>query len=268
MAGRVGVHSLTAVGAAGAGRAVRLCCLGGFSLELDGVEVDLSGVKPRARSLLRLLALHQGRPVHRETLVESLWPEAGAAAGTRSMQVAVSALRRVLEPGSARGGSQLLVREADSYRLALPDPAASDVAEFDAARRAARQATGAGDVAAARTALERARAAYRGDLLPEDGPAEWVVKPRDQLRLQATELASAEAGLALDAGDPAGAAAACTWALALDPYQDGLWRLLVRAHEAAGDRAAACRAGQEYERILGELGLRRPAGGETEAMTG
>ena len=252
----------------GAPVSVRLCCLGGFSLELDGVEVDLSGVKPRARALLRLLALHQGRPVHRETLVEALWPEAGPAAGTRSMQVAVSALRRVLEPESARGGSQLVVREADSYRLALPGPAASDVAEFDAARRAARQATGAGDAAAARTALERARATYRGDLLPEDGPAEWVVKPRDQLRLQATELATVEAGLALDNGDPAGAAAACTWALALDPYQDGLWRLLVRAHEAAGDMAAACRAGQEYERILGELGLQRPAGGGTEAMTG
>jgi DNA-binding SARP family transcriptional activator len=257
-----------AAGAAAAAPPVRLCCLGRFSLELDGVEVDLSAVKPRARALLRLLALHQGRPVHREVLIDALWPEAGAAAGTRSLQVAISALRRVIEPDSARGGSQMLVREGDSYRLALPDPAASDVAEFAAARNVARQAAAGGEGAGARTALEQARAAYRGDLLPEDGPAEWVVKPRDQLRLQAVELASAEAGLALDGGDPAGAAAACTWALALDPYQDGLWRLLVRAHEAAGDAAAAYRAGQEYERILGELGLPRPAGGGTEAMTG
>jgi DNA-binding SARP family transcriptional activator len=248
---------------------VRLCCLGRFSLELDGTEVDLSAVKPRARELLRLLALHQGRPVHREVLVEALWPEAGAAAGTRSLQVAVSALRRVIEPDSARGGSQVLLREGDSYRLALPDPAVSDVAEFTAARTVARQAVAGDDVPAARRALERARAAYRGDLLPEDGPAEWVVKARDQLRLQAVELAAVEAGLALDGGDPAGAAAACTWALALDPYQDGVWRQLVRAHEAAGDAAAAYRAGQEYERILGELGLPRPAGGgTTEAMTG
>jgi DNA-binding SARP family transcriptional activator len=248
--------------------AVRLRCLGGFSLDVDGVEVDLSAVKPRARALLRLLALHQGRPVHRETLAEALWPEAGAAAGTRSLQVAISALRRVIEPDCARGGSHVLVREADSYRLALPDPAASDVAEFDTARAAARRAAATGDIPTARAALEQARAVYRGDLLPEDGPAEWVVKPRDQLRLQAVELAQVEAGLALDAGDPAGAAAACTWALTLDPYQDGLWRLLVRAHEAAGDTAAAYRAGQDYERILGELGLPRPAGGGTEAMTG
>jgi DNA-binding SARP family transcriptional activator len=182
--------------------------------------------------------------------------------------VAISALRRVLEPASARGGSRLLVREGDSYRLALPDPAASDVTEFDAARTAARQAVVAGDVPRARVALERARVLYRGDLLPEDGPAEWVVKSRDQLRLQAVELASVEAGLALEAGDTAGAAAACVWALAIDPYQDGLWRQLVRAHEDAGDSAAAYRAGQDYERILGELGLPRPAGGGTEAMTG
>ena len=247
--------------------AVRLRCLGGFSLAVDGVEVDLSAVKPRARALLRLLALHQGRPVHRETLAEALWPEAGPAAGMRSLQVAISALRRVIEPTSARGGSQLLVREGDSYRLALPDAAASDVTEFEEARTAARQSVAGGDAVAARAALEQARAVYRGDLLPEDGPAEWVVKSRDRLRLEAAELASVEAGLALDAGDPAGAAAACTWALALDPYQDGLWRQLVRAHEQAGDTAAAYRAGQEYERILGELGLPRPGGG-TEAMTG
>jgi DNA-binding SARP family transcriptional activator len=252
----------------GTAGSVRLCCLGGFSLSLDDVEVDLSTVKPRARALLRLLALHQGRPVHRETLAEALWPEAGPAAGTRSLQVAVSALRRVLEPGSARGGSQLLVREADSYRLALPDPGASDLAEFEAARTAARAAAGAGDVPAARAALGRARAAYGGDLLPEDGPAEWVVKARDQLRLQAVELAAVEAALALEAGDAGGAAAACSWALGFDPYQDGLWRLLIRAHEMAGDRAAACRAGQEYERILGELGLHRPPGGGMEALTG
>jgi DNA-binding SARP family transcriptional activator len=254
--------------------AVTLRCLGGFSLELDGVEVDLTAVKPRARAVLRVLALHQGRSVHRETLADALWPEAGTAAGLRSLQVAISALRRVIEPSSARGGSQVLVREGDSYRLALHDPAACDVAEFEAARTAARQAAVAGDVAVARAALERARVVYRGDLLPEDGPAEWVVKPRDRLRLQAVELATVEAGLALDYGDAAGAAAACTWALALDPYQDGLWRLLVRAHETAGDAAAAYRAGQDYERILGELGLPRPAADHdrehtgTEAMTG
>ena len=255
-------------GSEGSAGAVRLRCLGGFSLAIDGVEVDLSAVKPRARALLRLLALHQGRPVHRETLAEALWPEAGQAAGMRSLQVAISALRRVIEPSSARGGSQLVVRDGDSYRLSLPDAGASDVAEFEAARTTARKAAVGGDDEAARTALERARAAYSGDLLPEDGPAEWVVKSRDRLRLEAVELASVEAGLALDAGDPAGAAAACTWALALDPYQDCLWRQLVRAHELAGDTAAAYRAGQEYERILGELGLTRPAGGGTEAMTG
>jgi DNA-binding SARP family transcriptional activator len=249
------------------GPAVQVRCLGPFVLIVDGREVNLAGVKPRARALLRLLALHRGGAVHRETLADALWPEADLAAAIRSLQVAVSSLRGVLEPGSARGAARVLVREGDSYRLALSGAGGSDVAAFEAAQAEARRILATGDGPGAREALARARLAYGGDLLPEDGPAEWVVKARDQLRLQAAEVAQTEATLALDAGDPASAVAVCTWALALDRYQDALWRLLIRAHETAGDAAAACRAGREYERILDELGLSRP-GGETEALTG
>jgi DNA-binding SARP family transcriptional activator len=251
----------------GPAAAVRVRCLGGFSLAVDGREVDLGPVKPRARALLRLLALHQGRAVHRESLADALWPEADPAAGIRSLQVAVSSLRRVLEPDLSRGAAQVLVREGDSYRLALSGGSDSDVAVFEAAHTEGRRALAAGDQAGAREALARARAAYAGDLLPEDGPAEWVVKARDQLRLQAAEAAQTEATFALEGGDAAGAAAACSWALAIDHYQDVLWRLLIKAHETAGDTASAHRAGQEYERILGELGLSRP-GGDREALTG
>lgn len=264
---------------AGPGQTTTLRCLGRFSLILRGREVDLTAAKPRARALFRLLAFHQGRSVHRETLVEALWPESGAGAGTRSLQVAVSTLRGLIEPGCPRGGSTLLVRQGDSYRLVLPEPLDSDLATFEAAQTEARQVSAAGDPHLARAALRRARTAYGGDLLPEDGPAEWVIQPREGLRLMAAEVAQTEAGLALDAGDSAGAVDACTWGLAIDPYQDVLWRRLIRAHETAGDHAAAFRAQRQYGRMLDDLGLARPAatprrgsdprpGESPEALTG
>jgi len=62
--------------------------------------------------------------------------------------------------------------------------------------------------------------------------------------------------------DPAGAAEACALALAVDPYHDPLWRLLVEARERAGDPAAATSARSGYSRMLAELGLAPSTGGD------
>ena len=121
------------------------------------------------------------------------------------------------------------------------------------ASAAASQAAGDDDAAGdgLRTALER----YRGDLLPEDGPAEWLVEARDRARIAAVSAARSLAVLRLRAGDHAGAVQACLRGVAIDRYDDALWRLLVEAHERAGDRSAAHRARRGYEQMLADLGI-------------
>ena len=70
------------------------------------------------------------------------------------------------------------------------------------------------------TRLRRALERYRGDLLPEDGPAEWLVEARDRARLAAVGAARSLAELRLRAGDLAGAIQACLRGLAIDRYDD------------------------------------------------
>ena len=243
------------------GHRLQLCCLGGFSLIVDGHPVDLAAVRPRARAALRLLAVRADRAVHKETIIEALWPEIDAGTGAHNLQVVVSALRRLLEPDSPRGASSLLVREGDAYRLALPPGAEVDVIAFEAAAGEARAARVRGEREEAVAAAERAQRAYTGDLLPEDGPAEWAVKERERLRLVAAEVAQIRAELALEADDTEAAAAACEWGLAVDRYHDPLWRVLAEARERSGDHAAAHRARRAYDDALAELGL--PARGES-----
>ncbi len=242
-------------------RRLQLRCLGGFALTVDGHPVDLAAVRPRARAALRLLAMRADRAVHRETIIEALWPEIDAGTGAHNLQVVISALRRLLEPDAPRGASSLLVREGDAYRLALPAGADVDVLAFEAAAADARVARSAGDGPAAIAALERAQALYAGELLPEDGPAEWAVKERERLRLVAAEMAQIRAELALELDDTETAAAACEWGLAVDRYHDRLWRLLAEARERSGDHAAAHRARRAYDDALAELGL--PVRGDT-----
>ena len=230
-------------------------CFGGFELRLDGEPVALGALKPRVQVLLRLLAMRGGRPVHREALVEALWPQADQAAGMRGLQVAVSTLRRFLEPDAGRGQAVLLVREGHTYRLALPEGADADVVVFARALAEARAARAVGDPRRAERAFEQALDAYGGELLPEDGPAEWVVGERERCRAEAAEAATALAELQLARNATMSAALTCERGLAFDRYRDPLWRLLVEAYEHAGEHAAAERARRGYAAMLAELGL-------------
>src|ERR1700687_3501455 len=97
-----------------------LRCFGGFSIAIKGRPVDLTAVKPRARAVLRLLAVHAGNPVHREVLQMAFWPDADAETGARNLHVAVSSLRSWLEPGVGRGGSSPLLRGGGGDRPGDP----------------------------------------------------------------------------------------------------------------------------------------------------
>ncbi len=234
---------------------VEVRCLGAFSLSLHGVKVDMAAIKPRSRSLLRYLALHAGATVHREVIAEALWPDTDAATASRSLQVGISTLRGLLEPEAGRGGAQLVVRTGEGYRLVLPKDAFVDVAAFEAAVVDGRTRRTAGDLSAAAAAFGRAIDLYSGDLLAEDGPAEWVVERREALRTRAAEAAAQLADVYLLRDDTDAAAQACRAGLAIDRYHDPLWRLLIESRDRAGDTGAAGKARHEYESVLATLGV-------------
>ncbi len=236
-------------------RSFAVRCFGGFELWVEGRPLQLRALKPKARSALRLLAMHAGRPVHREKIMDALWRDRAPAAATRSLQVVVSSLRQTLEPGVARGASSLLVREGEAYRLAVPSDGDCDVLRFERCVEEARSARVRGDANAAAVALDAALDAYAGDLLPEEGPADWVVKDRERYRAAAADAAHALAELLLEGDEPVAAAAACERGLRIDHYRDELWRTLLRALVDAGNHVAARRAQRGYDEMLAELDL-------------
>ena len=249
-------HDPLVSGSAPPGPVVRIRTLGGFAATVDGREVALDAIKPRARSLLRLLAVHAGSAVHREVIGAALWPEADAQTAARSLQVAVSAVRGLFVEAMGADAARLVAREGDAYRLGV-DPEAVDVRRFDRAVGEARRARARGaDVA---VPLASALALYGGDLLPEEGPTEWVVEQREHFRAAAVDVARESAEAALLAGDPRTAIEACRIGLGIDRYHDPLWRLLIEARQAAGDVGAADRDRREYEAILIELGVPGPS---------
>jgi DNA-binding SARP family transcriptional activator len=230
-------------------------CLGGFEMWIGDRKLDPSTIKPRTRSALRLLALHAGGPVHRESLLAALWPEMPAATATHNLHVALSSLRAFLEPGVPRGQATMLVRRGDAYELTLPPGAYCDVVAFRESVAAVRRARLAGDGSALRTALRATVDAYGGELLPEDGPAEWVVRERESMRREAADAAALLATAELATGNPAAARTAAERCIGIDRYCDGGWRALADAYQRLGDAAAAERTRRDYTGVLSSLGL-------------
>jgi ATP/maltotriose-dependent transcriptional regulator MalT/DNA-binding SARP family transcriptional activator len=229
---------------------IALTLLGGFRLQVAGRVEEWAGVRPRALVLLRLLALSAGIDVHRERLLEALWPGVAPRTGTRRLQVAVSSLRQALTRAGIPG-HDVLRRQGDAYRLALPPGTHLDVRELDAALTALSTARARGQPAA--EPARRALALHRGELLPEDGPAEWVVGERERLRLHVAVAARELAEDCVRSGAVAEGVGAALRSLDLDPFQERPWAILARLHERAGDRAAAARARREQARAAAEL---------------
>lgn len=230
---------------------MRVYCFDGLELVIDNNPVDLSTVRPRALSVLRLLALHAGRPVHREVLMDSLWPDVEPEAARHSLQVAVSSLRKVM-PGPPSPG---IVRHGDAYQLELRPDAFCDVRSFQMSLTSASTAMSQGDY---RRAFDQAMCAadmYRGDLLLDEGPAEWVVGHRSALRLDMVRACTIAGEAAMKLGIPHEATRVSERGLSVDRYADPLWRIQIESLEQSSDRASAERVRRSWQEMMDELGV-------------
>ena len=77
--------------------AVELVLLGGFAVRVDGVVVDPSHWRRRpAANLVKLLALAPDRRLHREQVVDALWPDAALSDAAPRLHKAAHFARRAL----------------------------------------------------------------------------------------------------------------------------------------------------------------------------
>ena len=225
-------------------------CLGGLTVWNGGAVIDVTALRPRARSLLSLLALSPSRPLHWEVLAASFWPEADPRSAGRNLQTAVSSVRRVLgAPGSHQ---HALKRVGEAYVLEMAE---SDIAALEQALRESERARVRGDGTTEAHSLQRALALYRGHVLPEAGPAEWVVGHRDRIRWQIASAAERLAKLELARGDHGAAVAATERGLFADSYRTSLWDLLISALEQSGDSARLAVARRRQAEVLARVGV-------------
>src|SRR5919107_3960070 len=171
-AGTKGVRqSVGSVG--GEPETLRIKLLGGFSVSVGSRTIQQNAWRLRkSAALLKVLALAPRYRLHREQVIDALWPDSGKKAASNSLRKTLHAARRALDPA---GGSRYLASENDSLVLCPGSSLWVDVEAFEEAAATARREH---EPTAHRAAIEL----YVGDLLPEDRYEEWAEQRRQELR--------------------------------------------------------------------------------------
>jgi DNA-binding SARP family transcriptional activator/tetratricopeptide (TPR) repeat protein len=206
--------------------------MGGFTVRIDGEASPAGRWKRRhAAALVKLLALAPRARLHRDRVLDALWPEVDLDAALPRLYKAAHFARQALRSRDA------VILEHELVSLFPGGTVDVDVIGFETVADAAlSRGEGSADACAAAIAL------YRGELLPDDLNEPWSEEPRQQLRSRLEQLLRG----------------ARRWQdlLRLNPVDEQAHVELLREAVLGGDRAAALRRYDQMERVLAsELGV-------------
>lgn len=226
---------------------LRACLLGPLRLTW-GTEAPSLPRTAAARSLLGYLLLHHDRPLPREPLAGTFWPDRPDAAARKSLSNALWQIHRSLGPAAGR---LVVTRDTVSFNLGPADTL--DVEDFATRLRRYRERCqdAAPPLPAMLAELNAAVELYRADLL-EDCYDDWVLPLRERLR---EDYLWALEQLLLrykQWGDDAQALACAQRLVAADPLRESAHSELMRLYHALGRPRAALEQYAALRRLLAE----------------
>ncbi len=228
--------------------------LGRFDVRRGSWRVGDAWGRPVDTRLVRFLLVNLDRSVPEDLIFEALWPGLPAAGARNSLLVAISRVRRVLDPP---GATRSVIESAGrSYRLTLAERDVVDSEEFRAAAALALADTGE----PRRRLLDHARSLWAGEPLPEERYADWATGYRELLVDRYTGVLAALVEVHEAGGRHTEAADVARELVDLDPLNEGGHRALITAYARAGRTGYALRQYLECRRaLIDQLGV-EPSG--------
>jgi DNA-binding SARP family transcriptional activator/pimeloyl-ACP methyl ester carboxylesterase len=208
---------------------VEIRVLGGFEVSVDGRRVPAQvWQRRRASELVQLLALAPRHRLHREQVIDALWPDLPPDAGAANLRKASHYARAAL------GSKEAVVLRQGQVSLCPDAELAVDAERFETEGKLALRAGVAEDCAAVASS-------YRGELLPDQRYQDWAEERCRAVRALYLQLLR-RAGL---------------WEQVVgeEPTDEPAHRALMHMYADAGNRSAAV---EQYHRLgaaLAALGL-------------
>jgi DNA-binding SARP family transcriptional activator len=221
---------------------LRIELLGRFRVSVgERAVADAVWYRRKPAALVKLLALAPTHRLHREAIMEALWPEFHPGAASANLRKALHYARRGIAD-VAPDGAELIASDGEFLTLAA-DRLWLDVERFRSALAAARRG---GLPEAYRQALDL----YREGLLPEDRFEEWAIGPREELHREFLAALEELARLLEARGDLAEAIGVIRRLVAADPLREEGHAALIRLFVLAGRRTEALRQYEYLARLL------------------
>lgn len=225
------------------GTVLRVHLAGTMLLERGDVVIREDAFPGRqGRLAFAMLAADRGRAINRAELADELWSGEPPDAWETALRAIMSKLRALLAEAGVMGDP--IPSAAGCYRLRLPAGVWIDLEAADDAVHRAEAALRAGDSEEATGWALVGNAIARRPFLPgDDGrfAERWRAR-LNEIRIRSLDV---RARTLLDRGEFGLAARDLETALELAPFRETSYRLLMRAHAAAGNPAEGLRV---YER--------------------
>lgn len=232
---------------------VRIKTLGGFGVAIAGSPVPFSAWQSKvARDVLAMMVAARGRPIHREVLIERLWPGDDPTKAGNRLSVALTTIRNVLDPEKRHDAGWFVDSDRESVALSM-ERTDVDIDTFLKVAAQGMRLMREGDRERGLVILETAEAMYLGDFLEDQPYADWTVSMREEAKTDYVHLASVLADADIEANDFDRAARRYLRVLERDPYNETAHLNLVRAMISSGRHGAARRLYGNYVSRMAEL---------------
>ena len=228
---------------------MRVKTLGGLRVWCDGIEIaPAAWRREKAVHLFQFFVTVRGRYLHKEQIVDRMWPELDWETSNRDFRVALNAVYKALEPErKPRTQSRFIQRRDLAYGLDM-DQTGVDADDFESLVRSGNSALPDD----AQAALEHFRAAvdlYTGDYLPERRYEDWASTEQERLQVLALGTMTTLAGLLAETS-PLESIRLTQRVLAVDPVWEDAYRAQMRAYQAQGNRPLALRTYRQCVQVL------------------
>lgn len=229
---------------------LRVYTFGRFGLVGAGAGIDIAKWPRRhAAILFKYLVAHLGRLVHRERLIEMLWPEADERQGRERLKVTVYALRKGLRAAGVT--TDVLETVGQSYGL-KKSAIWVDREVYERLINQGSKLERQKQHDEAIRCFEQAQRLYLGNYMSDEPYADWCAEDRERLLEIHLDLLARLSRLYAGRGDYAKAAQSCRTALVHEPCRESFHRTLMEILVRLGRADWAIAQFHRCERLLAE----------------
>lgn len=174
---------------------IKVCTFGGLTVYRNEVPVRIDWESRKARLLFCCLLVTYDQWVHRQKVIEALWPECSAGSGEKNFKTTLSRLRKSI---TGSGCITPVLTQGEAIRLNYLS-IGLDASEFRNNATQGIKRLVRGDTKSARKLLEAAQDLYRGVFLPEEPHNKFIADARTELsEIHASVIKALEKSYLLD----------------------------------------------------------------------